>query len=118
MNHLDLGKAGEQAVSLFLTRKGYAIMERNFRTRWGEIDLIARDKEDLVFVEVKTRRGAAFGTGAEAVIWHKQQKIIKTAQIYLSQKRLDAANLRFDVVEVNVKNNSLEFNHIVNAFGD
>lgn len=118
MNHLDLGKAGEQAVSLFLIRKGYSVLERNFRTRWGEIDLIARDKEDLVFVEVKTRRGTAFGTGAEAVVWRKQQKIIKTAQIYLRQKHLDAENLRFDVVEVNVKSNSTEFNHIVNAFGN
>jgi putative endonuclease len=95
-----LGKSGENYACLELERLGYAILERRYRTRIGEIDVVARDGETLVFIEVKARRSARFGLPAEAVDAHKRRKLIHMASFYIFAKRLSNARCRFDVVSV------------------
>ena len=98
----QLGDAGEEAACKLLRSAGYRILERNRRNKWGELDAIAWEADELVFVEIRSRSSADFGTGAESVTPRKQKQIIRAAKIYLQEKRLDA-NLqpcRFDVVEM------------------
>lgn len=96
----SLGSKGETLARRFLEKSGYRIIERNFRTRLGEIDLIAYDGMTLVFVEVKTRSDHSFGAPQEAVTRQKQQRIIRVAQYYLSSHKEDDRPVRFDVVAV------------------
>jgi putative endonuclease len=79
---------------------GYEIIERNYRCRGGEIDIVAREGGDLVFVEVKPRRSLDFGSGSEAVDARKQQKLILAAQTYLIERDLGEIDARFDIAEV------------------
>lgn len=100
MYRKKIGEVGEQEAIKYLVRNRYKILIRNFRCRFGEIDIIARDGEYIVFIEVKTRKDCRFGVPSEAVSYHKRHKIIKVAQYYLLQKRLEDINVRFDIVEV------------------
>ena len=84
---------------LLLKKKGYKILEQNYKNKIGEIDIIAKDKNNLIFVEVKTRRSEKFGTPSEAVTYYKKQKIVNTAKMYLLKNPTDL-NIRFDIVEV------------------
>lgn len=95
-----VGKAGEEAAVQFLSQQGYRILERNYRCRFGEIDLIARDGKTLAFIEVKTRRSLRFGPAAAAVTRKKQRHLVKASLVYLSQKRLAHELCRFDVVTI------------------
>jgi putative endonuclease len=95
-----LGKEGEDLAARFLTKQGYKILERNYRTRSGEIDLIALHRGEVVFVEVKTRTSNAFGAPELAVTSHKQQRMIKAALGYIRHKRLHQVPCRFDVVAI------------------
>ena len=106
------GTIGEIEVEKYLKDKGYVIVVTNYRNRLGEIDIIAKDKNVLVFVEVKSRATLAFGRPCEAVDFRKQQKIRKVAELYLLQKQKYYSDVRFDVVEVLGD----EINHIKNAF--
>ena len=116
MNAQQSGKLGENAACVYLKKKRYAILARNYRKRFGEIDIIAQRKSKIVFVEVKTRSGAGYGMPSEAVDYYKQQKIIKTAQSYLLEHRLDG-EIAFDVIEVLLSGGKvLSVNHIENAF--
>lgn len=100
-NKRTIGTAYEEQAVLFLQQKGYYIVEKNFRCRQGEIDIVARDGQYLVFVEVKYRKASANGLPEEAVDRRKQQKIIRTAQYYLYQKNLgEDCPCRFDVVGI------------------
>ena len=99
-HRISLGRKGEEFAAQYLMKSGYCIVEKNFRVRSGEIDIIANDGEYLVFVEVKTRSSLRFGTPATAVTYHKQQQIIKTALVYMSQHNLHDLPVRFDVVGV------------------
>ena len=84
-----------------LKKQGLTLVEKNFNSRYGEIDLIMLDSSALVFVEVRFRANTSFGTGAETVNLRKQQKIIKTAQLYLqANKKMQQRDCRFDVVSV------------------
>jgi len=97
----ELGQKGEEAAALYLRRKGYKIIEQNYRySRLGEIDLIAQEGKDLVFVEVKTRSSLSFAEPEEAVNYQKQKRIIKLAQGYLLNQKLDQVSCRFDVVSI------------------
>jgi putative endonuclease len=98
----SLGILGENLACAELERRGYAILARRYRTRFGEIDIIARDAETTVIVEVKTRDGDRFGDGAEAVTNWKQRRIANMAVDYLSRHRLHDRPCRFDVVAVDV----------------
>lgn len=112
MQKKALGVLGEQAAAQFLKEKNYVVLHANYQTMLGEIDLIAKQKNVIVFVEVKTRTSTDFGRASEAVNKHKQQKIKQVAQWYLKKhKQLDEM-VRFDVVEVYENG----FNHIENAF--
>ena len=95
-----LGRTGERLAAEELTRQGYTIIERNFRCRHGEIDLIAEDAYDLIFIEVKTRRGTAYGLPEEAVTPRKQQKIVQVATYYLDLHECSERSWRIDVVAV------------------
>ncbi len=111
-----LGMAGEQAAAGYLESQGYIILERNFRARAFEIDLIAKDGEVICFVEVKTRSSVKKGLPREAVGASKQQKIIMGASFYLKQHQLMNQRARFDVVEIITQGPFPEFNLIQNAF--
>jgi len=95
-----LGKWAEDRAADELARRGYAILARRYRTRVGEIDIVARDGQTLVFVEVKARRSLSCGRPAEAVTWWKQRRIVLMAQHFLSRHRLHGRACRFDVVSV------------------
>ena len=96
----EAGRLGEELAALMLEERGYEILEKNYRCRFGEIDIIALRREILTFVEVKTRSGEYYGTAAEAVTWSKQQKIRQTALQYLNEYRKPFAGVEFQVVEV------------------
>jgi putative endonuclease len=97
----DRGQVAENLAADFLRSKGYRIVDRNFLCRFGEIDIVARDGEELVFVEVRSRKTAQSLDPIYSVNWRKQQKVIKAAQIYLSQRPTYAPiPSRFDVVIV------------------
>jgi len=113
---IRLGKAGENIAANFLLDKGLVIITRNFRDKFGEIDIIAKDGETLVFVEVKTRRSDHFGIPEEAVTPAKQQQIIRVAMNYLAQGKLLDAPVRFDVIGITLKNGNPEIIHLVSAF--
>ena len=97
---LSLGKKGEDLAIGHLKALKYKILERNFKCPLGEIDIIARDKSTLVFVEVKTRATRDFGGPAAAVDWRKQRQLSKVALTYLNKKKLSNVPARFDVVAV------------------
>ena len=98
-NNKILGDYGEEPAIKHLKKNNYKILERNYRCKLGEIDVIAQNNNFLVFLEIKTRRNANFGFPCEAVDYHKQQRIIKIAQYYLMFKNMNYP-VRFDVVEV------------------
>jgi putative endonuclease len=99
----DLGAWGEQLALEFLKGQGLQILERNYRIPGGEIDLIARDRDWLVFLEVKTRRSDYFGLPCEAVGLRKQARIIKATQHFLQKHRMADEWLRFDVLGILLK---------------
>ncbi|AUD78274.1 YraN family protein [Kangiella profundi] len=100
-----------------LQKQGIKLIERNFSSRYGEIDLIMLDGLTLVFVEVRFRANTSFGSGAETVDFRKQQKIIKTAQLYLqSNKKMQQRDCRFDVVSVTLASNEPMIEWHQNAF--
>lgn len=97
----ETGDNAELRAWQFLKKKGYKLVQRNYQCRLGEIDLICRDKTTLVFIEVRARKNAQYGSAAESVTLSKQQKIIATAQHFLQQEKYDACGLpaiRFDVI--------------------
>lgn len=113
---LLLGKEGERLAERFLEKKGYKLLERNYRCTAGELDLIVLDRRVIVFVEVKTRTGQGFGTPFEAVEFRKQRKIIQAAQFFLAEKGLQQRDARFDVVGVSWVGREPVVEHIENAF--
>src|SRR6266542_890302 len=102
MSHhrVSLGKTGEDLACEELERRGYAIVARRYRRRGGELDIIARDGETLVFVEVKSRHDHAFGNGADAVGWLKQRRMVRLALDYMARSHLTNCPCRFDVVSI------------------
>ena len=97
------GKAGEDIATDYLRKIGYSILERNYKQQCGEIDIIAKEKATLVFVEVKTRKSDKFGSPFEAITPKKQRQIARTAQDYLSRNKLFDQAARFDVVGINLR---------------
>jgi putative endonuclease len=111
-----LGKGGERLAERYLQKKGYKIIERNYRCRRGEVDLIVLDRKVIVFVEVKTRSDHRFGTPLEAVENRKQQKMIQAAQFFLNEKGLHNREARFDVVGISWLGQEPAVEHVENAF--
>ncbi|RLC00565.1 MAG: YraN family protein [Deltaproteobacteria bacterium] len=112
----DLGLRGETAAASFLQTHGFTILETNYRTKPAEIDIIAKDKDFLCFIEVKTRRSIKKGLPRESVNHSKQKKIILGATFYLKEKKLYDSRIRFDVIEVLEKKGTFDINLIKNAF--
>lgn len=112
--HNQLGKQGEEVAVRYLQKLGYAIIETNWQKHKFEIDIIAQDKNEIVFVEVKTRTTDYFGTPEEAVTPTKQKHLIEGADFYIQEKEIDL-EARFDVVAI-VMGNSPKINHIKDAF--
>jgi putative endonuclease len=98
--HIALGSRGEQLACDTLERAGYEILATRYRTRAGEIDIVARDRACLVFIEVKARHSIERGTPAEAVTPRKQRKVAAMARDYLARHQTDATSCRFDVVAI------------------
>ena len=115
---LSLGRAGEEAAVRYLQKKGMRMVERNFRCRMGELDIVARDGPYLVFVEVRTVTGIAFGTAQESVDGKKKRKLRQVAMYYIQCNKAACQPARFDVVGVvmNQAGSVLRIDHIVNAF--
>lgn len=112
-----LAREGERAAELALRRAGLTVLERRFRVRLGEIDLIARKGELLVFVEVKTRRGTGYGPPAHAVTAVKRRRMARVAEVYLQRTGCATRPCRFDVVEVFAGPRGIErVEHIEDAF--
>lgn len=113
---ISLGKFGESIAADFLKSKGYKIIDKNFRTRYGELDIIAKDGDCLVFIEVKTRKNLFFGLGRESITLSKQNKIRRTALFYLQKRKTSYTKIRFDVVEILLHNENTKITLIREAF--
>lgn len=116
----ELGEKAENLAMDFFKKKGYSLIEKNFTAKTGEIDLILKDKNDIiVFMEVKARYGDKFGTPQEAVTPKKQRQIIRTAHWYIQKKNMHAMNMRFDVMAIRFyPDREPSFEHIPFAFED
>ena len=114
--NLYLGRQGEEEAVDFLRKKGYKIIKRNYKSRLGEIDIIARDKDTLCFVEVKARNSLRFGMPSEAVSDFKQRQISKAALMYLKENNQLDKKARFDVISITHLNEKTEIDLIENAF--
>ena len=113
-HNISLGKFGEDYTAEFLEKNGYEILDRNYRNGYGEIDIIAKKDEYIVFIEVKTRTSLDFGCPSEAVGYTKQKKIRNLASFYL--QGFPGLSARFDIAEVLINRKAPELNYIENAF--
>jgi putative endonuclease len=116
MEKKELGRKGEEVALRFLKKKGYRIIERNYVCKMGEMDIIAKDKDALVFVEVKTRTSTDFGPPQLAVNSTKQKQLSKVALNFLKEKRLGEIKARFDVVAILLSQKGEEIELIRDAF--
>ncbi|RUM49688.1 MAG: YraN family protein [Hydrogenothermus sp.] len=112
MNKRKIGIQKENLAVNYLKNKGYKIIKQNFYTKYGEIDIIAKNKDTLVFVEVRSKSYNKFGNPEETIDKTKQRKIINTAKVFLKNYNLDFEEIRFDVIAILEEN----INHIENAF--
>lgn len=111
-----LGSLGEDRAEELLRKRGYRILERNYKCPFGEVDIVAQEGGSVVFVEVKTRRGSRFGSPKEAVDRRKIRRLSKVASFYLKEKRLMDMPARFDVVSILLADGREEIEVIPNAF--
>ena len=115
IDNIAKGKSGEELAKDYLVSLGYRILATNYRNRIGEIDIIAMDRDMLVFVEVKTRTSMSSGYAFEAVDFRKQRKIINTSLIYIKYYNYLDTQLRYDIIEVYMTKD-FKINHLKNAF--
>ncbi len=113
--HTEFGAKGEEIACNFLLTRGYSILERNYRWKHLEVDIIALKEEELVFVEVKTRNSTIFGEPYSAVTRAKQKQIIQVANAYINSKKLDYYS-RFDVFSIILNRNETKIEHIEYAY--
>ena len=116
LNNVELGRFGEEKAVNYLEKQNYKIIARNVSCNQGEIDIIAKDKNEIVFFEVKTRHSLDYGRPVEAVNNFKQKHIWDAAKYYLYKNNLINAFVRFDAIEVYLKNNNIFINQIKNIF--
>ena len=116
MQKKELGKKGEEVATRFLKKHGYRIVQKNYICKMGEIDVIAKEKDTLVFVEVKTRTSTTFGPPQLAVNPSKQMQLSKVALNFLNEKKLDDVKARFDVVAILLRPKGEEIELIKDAF--
>ena len=107
-----IGKFGEDEAAKYLENKGYKILDRNFYCKRGEIDIIALDKKEIVFIEIKSRTNGEYGLPCEAVTNTKIKHILKTAEYYLYIRNLEKEPVRIDVIEIFIQNRQIKINHL------
>lgn len=112
LSRTQIGTRGEDLAADYLRRDGFAILDRNWRCRYGELDIIAANDETLVFVEVKTRTGQGFGTPAEAVTHIKLRRLRRLAGIWLAGQNCSWPAIRIDVIEIRLCGSAPEITHI------
>jgi putative endonuclease len=112
----ELGDRGEDIAAKYLQQQGYRIVQRNYRSRYGEVDIICAQHGILVFVEVKTRTSNAFGSPEESITPTKQAHIRKVALIYLDSYPQAFREIRFDVIGILMNGGEPRINHLVAAF--
>jgi len=112
----EKGQEGERLAARFLKEQGFRILDRNYRNRIGEIDIVAEDRGVLVFVEVRTLEASAGHSPEETIQWKKQRSISRTAEAYIQYKRLEDRPARFDVVAVTLDGTRSTLRHIPDAF--
>lgn len=114
----DIGSLGEDIAETYLRQVGYTVLDKNFRCKLGEIDIVGKDGDYICFIEVKTRYGSIYGSPSEAVTYSKRLRIYKTAETYIMRKKLFKFNFRFDVIEIilNKCNNNTSIKLIKDAF--
>lgn len=108
----ELGKEGEDFAADYLQKQGYEIIDRNFECKQGEIDIIAKDKNEYVFIEVKTRQNLHYGMPCEAVDERKQKHILNATKYYIYSHKLEDQYIRIDVIEIYKRKNRFYLHHI------
>jgi putative endonuclease len=116
MNRRRQGQAGEELAAQYLEKAGFKILERNYRFERGEIDLIAEDGDDLVFIEVKARHSNKYGEPEDAVTEEKQEQVHNVAEGYIYEREIENRECRFDVVAIEYRSGQTEIRHIKDAF--
>lgn len=111
----ELGRIGENIIADYITKLGYKVVERNFACNQGEIDIIAKDKEELVFIEVKTRTDISYGEVSEAVTNTKKRHLINSIKYYIYKQKLENQPIRIDVAEVYINKGKVKVNYIKQA---
>ena len=113
-----IGKYGETIAADYLINNGYKILDRNFQTRYGEVDIIGVKDDLIIFFEVKSRYTKSFGTPLESVTCHKKGKIVSISSYYIYVNNLYDYNIRYDVIEIifNHLNDTYKINHLIDAF--
>ncbi len=118
INTREIGAYGENIAMEYLLNKGYKLISKNFRSQFGEIDIIAKEKDLICFIEVKSRYNTNFGFPAQAISKNKQKRIKKTSLLFINKEKLFNLNIRYDVIEIllNYNDDSYIINHLENAF--
>ena len=116
MRKIEIGRLGELLAKEYLKNAGYTILAENYRTLLGELDLVIKKHDTIIFVEVRTRSTNSHGSPEESITKNKRDRLIRLALQYCAQHTLYARNLRFDVVAINIKGKKSEIKHISNAF--
>lgn len=111
----ELGRIGENIIADYITKLGYKVVERNFECNQGEIDIIAKDKEELVFIEVKTRTDISYGEASKAVTNTKKRHLINSIKYYIYKQKLENQPIRIDVAEVYINKGKVKINYIKQA---
>jgi len=111
----ELGRIGENIIADYITKLGYKVVERNFACNQGEIDIIAKDKEELVVIEVKTRTDISYGEASEAVTDTKKRHLINSIKYYIYKQKLENQPIRIDVAEVYINKGKVKVNYIKQA---
>lgn len=114
--NIVVGIKGEEISAEYLIKKGYSILEKNYRSKYGEIDLITLDDKEIVFIEVKTRTNLKYGMPCEAVNNKKKKCIIRTAKQYIYINKYENLDIRFDIIEIYLSENKYKINHLKNVF--
>ena len=115
----EKGNIGEDQASLYLKKRGFSIIDKNFTSYFGEIDIIAMKNNTLVFFEVRTKHSGKKGNPAESITIYKKRKIFKTAQFYIKiHPELSMNKIRFDFIGIKYSDNNSQFNHIENIISE
>ena len=112
----EFGEEGERVAERWLRRRGWRVLQRRFRNGHRDIDLVAEKDGTVAFVEVKARRGYAFGDPVEAVDWRKQRELARSAAVWIDRHGRPNDSYRFDVIGVLMEGNSVRVKHVENAF--